>query len=67
MKPNMGSIDRIIRLGVAAVLAFLVYNGTLTGTLSYVGGAVAAIFALTSVISFCPIYTLLGINTCSRK
>jgi uncharacterized membrane protein HdeD (DUF308 family) len=67
MKKNMGTADKIIRLIVAAVLAFLFYNGTITGTLGIVAVVAAAVFALTSLVSFCPLYTLLGINTCSIK
>jgi uncharacterized membrane protein HdeD (DUF308 family) len=67
MKKNMGTADKIIRLIVAAVLAFLFYNGTITGTLGIVAVVITAVFALTSLVSFCPLYTLLGINTCSVK
>jgi uncharacterized membrane protein HdeD (DUF308 family) len=67
MKKNMGSADRIIRLIIAAVLAFLFYNGTISGTLGIVAVVAAGVFALTSLVSFCPLYTLLGINTCSVK
>ena len=63
----MGTADKIIRLIVAAVLAFLFYNGTITGTLGIVAVVITAVFALTSLVSFCPLYTLLGINTCSVK
>lgn len=67
MKKNMGTADKIIRLIVAAVLAFLFYNGTIVGTLGIVAVIAAAVFVLTSLVSFCPIYPLLGINTCSLK
>jgi hypothetical protein len=67
MKKNMGTADKLIRLIVAAVLAFLFYNGTITGTLGIVAVVITAVFALTSLVSFCPLYTLLGINTCSVK
>ncbi len=67
MKKNMGSADRIIRLVIAAVLGFLFYNGTISGTLGIVAVVVAGVFALTSLVSFCPLYTALGINTCSVK
>lgn len=67
MKKNMGSADRIIRLVIAAVLGFLFYNGTITGTLGIVAVVAAGVFALTSLVSFCPLYTALGINTCSVK
>lgn len=63
----MGSADRIIRLVIAAVLGFLNYNGTISGTLGIVAVVAAGVFALTSLVSFCPLYPLLGINTCSVK
>lgn len=63
----MGSADRIIRLVIAAVLGFLFYNGTISGTLGIVAVVAAGVFALTSLVSFCPLYPLLGINTCSIK
>ncbi len=60
----MGNIDRIVRLVIAAIAAFLFFNGTLTGTLGIVAIVVAAIFTLTSVVSFCPLYAIVGLSTC---
>lgn len=67
MKKNMGLVDKIIRLIIAAVLGFLYYNETLTGTVGIVAVVVAGVFALTSLVGFCPLYTLIGVNTCSVK
>jgi uncharacterized membrane protein HdeD (DUF308 family) len=67
MKKNMGFADRIIRLVIAVVLGFLYYNGTITGTLGIEAIVAATVLALTSLVSFCPLYTLLGITTCSIK
>ncbi|MBP8156294.1 MAG: DUF2892 domain-containing protein [Leadbetterella sp.] len=67
MKANMGSTDRVIRIVLAVVLAALYFSGVISGTLGIVLVVVAAVFALTSLVSFCPLYTLLGINTCSTK
>jgi hypothetical protein len=67
MKKNMGSADRIIRVMIAAVLAFLYFNGTISGTLGIVAVVAAVVFVATSLISFCPLYPLLGINTCPAK
>lgn len=63
MKSNIGTTDKIIRLIIAAVCAILFFTGTITGIWGYVMLAVGAILALTSVISFCPIWYALGINT----
>jgi hypothetical protein len=63
----MGTADRIIRVILAAVVGFLYYNGTITGTLGIVLLVLAGVFVLTSLISFCPLYTLVGLNTCPAK
>lgn len=67
MKPNMGSTDRILRALVAVVIAILYFTGTITGTLGIVLLVLAAVFLLTSVVSFCPLYAPLGITTCKKK
>lgn len=64
MNKNMGSTDKLLRLAVAVVLVALYVTETLSGVLGYVALGAAAIFTLTSIVSFCPLYTLLGINTC---
>ncbi len=67
MKKNMGNTDRIIRLLLAAVVAVLYFTNVITGTLGIVLLLVAGVFVLTSLISFCPLYTLIGLNTCPAK
>ena len=67
MKNNMGNTDRIIRVLVAAVIAVLFINNSITGILAYVLLGVGAIFLLTSLVGSCPLYSLLGINTCRVK
>lgn len=67
MKKNMGSTDKLIRIVLAVVVAILYFFNIITGTLAIVLGVLAIIFAMTSFISFCPLYVPLGINTCSKK
>ena len=67
MKKNMGKTDRIIRVLIALIVGALYFTGTLTGTLGIILLAVAGIFLLTSVVSFCPLYTLVGLSTCKTK
>ena len=67
MKKNMGNADRIIRIIVAALIAILYFSGTVTGILGIVLLVLAGIFALTSVVSFCPLYAPFGISTCAVK
>lgn len=67
MKKNMGNTDRIIRLSVAGILALLWFQNIVTGTWGIVILAVAAVFAITAIAGFCPLYTLFGINCCRAK
>ena len=67
MKPNMGGADRVIRLVVAAIVAILYFTGTITGTLGIVLMVLAAVFVLTSFMSFCPLYAPFGFSTREEK
>lgn len=67
MKKNMGSTDRVIRVVLAIVFAVLYFTQTVTGTAGLVMLVLGGIFLATSLISFCPLYTLFGINTCSVR
>lgn len=61
----MGFADRIIRILLAALFAILYFTGTVSGTLGMVLLVLGVIFVLTSLVSFCPIYAMLGIHTCA--
>ncbi|MBO0320682.1 DUF2892 domain-containing protein [Muricauda sp. CAU 1633] len=67
MKTNMGGMDRVVRLIIALVVVALYYFGVISGTLATVLLVLAGIFVLTSLVSFCPLYTLFGISTCKVK
>jgi len=67
MKKNMGTADRIIRVLIAAIFVALYFTGTVTGTWGIVLLALAGVFVLTSVVSFCPLYAPFGMKTCSTK
>lgn len=59
----MGTIDRVIRLIVAAVIAVLYFTGQITGTVAVVLGIVAIAFLVTAIIGFCPGYWPFKIST----
>lgn len=63
MKKNLGSADRIIRLILALVIVALYYTGVISGLLGIILIVLAVIFFATSLVSICPIYMLLGLNT----
>ena len=67
MKKNMGTADRIIRVIIAAIVGVLYFTGTISGTLGVVLLVLAGVFVLTSMISFCPLYSPFGIKTCPIK
>lgn len=64
MKTNMGRVDRSVRILIAIVAAILVYFNVVQGILSYILLTMAAVFVFTSLVGFCPIYGLFGLNTC---
>ena len=66
MKKNMGNADRIIRIAVAIVFGILYFTGTITGALGIILLIFGVVFVLTSFVGFCPLYALLGMNTCSN-
>jgi hypothetical protein len=65
MKKNMGTIDKVIRILVAVVVVALYLTNVISGTLGIILLALAAVFVLTSLFSFCPLYLPFGLS--SRK
>jgi zinc transporter ZupT len=66
MRRNEGTADRIVRLVIAAAAvigAFAVGAGSVLGIVLFV---VAAVMVVTAAIGFCPLYQLVGVNTCRR-
>jgi hypothetical protein len=67
MKKNMGSTDKIIRILIAIVIAVLFFTNVISGTLGILLLVLAGVFVFTSLISFCPLYTLFGMSTCPKE
>lgn len=67
MKKNMGNADRIIRILVAVVFTVLYFTNVVTGTLGIILLILAGVFVLTSIVSFCPLYLPIGLNTGKKK
>ncbi|HKM36434.1 MAG TPA: DUF2892 domain-containing protein [Thiopseudomonas sp.] len=62
MKSNMGTIDRAVRIIVGLVLIAL----ALTGTVG-VWGWLGVIPVVTGALGNCPLYSVIGLNTCGTK
>lgn len=67
MKKNMSKTDRIIRVLVAALLAYLYFSGVVSGTLGIILLVVGIVFLLTAFVAFCPLYVPFGLNTCKKE
>jgi hypothetical protein len=67
MKKNMGTVDRVIRVLLALVVVILALTKVITGVLAIVLLLFAAIFVLTSLFSFCPLYLPFGITTGKKQ
>jgi uncharacterized membrane protein YtjA (UPF0391 family) len=52
----MSNLDRLIRVVLAAVFAYLYFGGIVTGALGIILLVLAVVFLLTSLIAFCPLY-----------
>lgn len=67
MKKNMGSADRIIRVVLALAFAGLYFGNVVTGILGIVLLVISAVFLLTSLAGFCPLYAPFGLSTCKSQ
>lgn len=63
MKQNMSNTDRIVRVVVAALFAYLYFGGIVTGALGIVLVVLGAVFLLTAVVAFCPLYLPFNFST----
>ena len=59
MKANEGAVDRVLRVVVGAGVLSLAFVGPQTPW-----GYVGVIPLLTGLVGYCPLYAILGFNTC---
>ena len=59
MKVNVGTIDRVLRIVVGILLVTLAATGIFAPW-----GWIGLAPLLSGIFKFCPVYTLLGMNTC---
>ena len=59
MKANVGNIDRVLRIVAGLVLVALAATGTI-GAWGWIG----VVPIVTGAFRFCPLYSVLGLNTC---
>ena len=66
LKKNLGTTERVIRLIIAALFLVLYATGVVSGTLGIILLVLAFIMALTSLLSFCPLYYLFKFSTLKK-
>lgn len=68
---NVGGIDRVFRLVAGMIfLALALIPGLQvfgTGALAWAGGIIGLVLLATGALRLCPLYSMLGINTCPRS
>ena len=62
MEKNEGTVDRIVRVCLGLVLLSLTFVGPQT-----LWGLVGLIPLITGAVGFCPLYKIIGLNTCPLK
>ena len=64
MKKNMGIIDRVVRVLIAALVIILYFFTTLIpGIIGVILLVFAGVFILTSIFSICPLYLPFKLST----
>lgn len=61
-RTNVGGIDRAVRIILGLALLLLVFAGPKTPW-----GWLGLVPLLTGLLRTCPLYSLIGLNTCSRR
>ncbi|MDB9776042.1 DUF2892 domain-containing protein [Vicingaceae bacterium] len=67
MKINIGKFDRVIRIILAALISTLYITGVISGTLGLVLLIAGGILLVTVLVNFCPLYSIIGVNSCPKK
>lgn len=63
MKRNMSNLDRIIRVVLAALFAYLYFGGVVTGALGIVLLVLGVVLLITAILAFCPLYAPFKFST----
>ncbi len=67
MIKNVGSVDKVIRVSAAIIIAILLLTRVLEGTLGTILGIIGVLLLLTSAAGFCPAYLPLKLSTRKQK
>jgi len=69
MSVNVGTVDRIFRALLGVVLLYLAFGSGMAifdaAWAKYLAAAVGVVMLVVAAVRVCPVYTVLGIRTCS--
>jgi uncharacterized SAM-binding protein YcdF (DUF218 family) len=67
MKKNIGSTDKIVRIVLTIAIGYFAYSTEFeTGWIPFILLLIAGIMLVTTIIGFCPLYSLFGKNSCDE-
>lgn len=62
MMTNVGGVDKVLRIVAGLILIALVFVGPQTPW-----GWIGLVPLVTGLVGFCPLYKIIGLNTCPVK
>jgi len=67
MNKNIGKIDKIIRIIAAVIISMVYMIGIVPEPFSFILLALGGILLITAIIDFCPLYSILNINSAKKS
>lgn len=67
MKCNVGSADKVVRVLLAFAAGSYATFGGVEGWLRVVLYVIATVLLLTALIGFCPLYRVVGVDSCPNQ
>lgn len=67
MRKNLGNTDKVIRYIIAIVAILITLLSNVRGLTQVILIALTAILIGTSLLSFCPLYAIVGLKTCKNE
>ena len=64
MAPNVGTLDRLLRIALGLALLYLAFFDSVLA--KYGAAAIGIVMLLVAALRVCPIYSALGVKTCRR-
>jgi hypothetical protein len=63
MRRNIGTVDKVIRILVALAVVILYFINVISGTSAIILLIISGILVVTGILSICPLYLMIGVNT----